>query len=190
MSLIVAVKDGGRVYMGADTQTTSGKLICRPKMQDGTFKIAIMPNGVLLGHAGQFRCSQRLSLKTEWFENLPQDGITKRFLVKEIIPKFKDELKSINALDNGSANCTHLVVWRDRIFVIESDFSVLAVDNFVAIGSPDWAYPALMEEGKTVREKIIKALDVASKYMTTISPPYVLIDSQNLTFEVVKEEEI
>ena len=188
MSLVVAVKDGDKVYMGADTQTTfGGNIIRRQKLKEGCLKITKMPNSVLLGHVGKLNCAQRLCTQADWFENLPEEGLTKKFLVQEIVPKFEKNIKAVNGLDkNGGAGCTYIVVWKDRIFLIEKDFSVLEIADCVAIGTPDYAYYSLLRPECSARERLLLALEVASTFSTNVSAPYVLTDSENLTFEFVE----
>lgn len=188
MSLVVAVKDGDRVYMGADTQTTFGNtVIRRPKLKEGCLKITKMPNGVLLGHTGKLNCAQRLTTQKAWFENLPEEGLTKKFLVQEIVPKFKDNIKAVNGLDkNGGAGCSFIVAWKDRLFLLENDFSVFEIADYIAIGTPDYAHYALMQVHQPARERLLSALETASTFSTTVSAPHVLADSKDLALEFVE----
>ena len=57
MSVIVAVKENGVVYMGADTQTTSGRKK-HNGLNETAFKIHRLENGILVGFCGKVAAKQ------------------------------------------------------------------------------------------------------------------------------------
>lgn len=190
MSVVVGIKKDGVFYLGADTQITSGNLIMRGTDKEG-YKIKDMGNGLLCCAVGNCDITGNICMHDELFV-LPKDGLTKRFVVKEFAPKvlqiIKDE-KLVDEIKEGSPDieCGLVLVYKDKCIMLRSDLTVWEVDDALAIGSgKSAAYASLTMSNKTdVREKLIDALNAASDLITSVSAPYVLIDSKNLEYEII-----
>lgn len=189
MSVIVAVKENGIVYMGADTQSTAGKKK-KNELNESNFKIRRMENGILVGTCGEVSSSQLLFSKMNLF-TLDSDGkLTKRHIVKEIIPKIIEVLKKGNKLDkdDGTMNLSFLIAYKDCLYEVWGDFFVLSVAKFAARGSGrEFALYPLSKKNLSVRERILQALRISEKRVAAVSAPYVLIDTEKQNYEVVEE---
>lgn len=189
MSVVVAVKENGIVYMGADTQSTAGKKK-KNELNESNFKIRRMGNGILVGTCGEVSSSQLLFSERNLF-TLDSDGkLTKRHIVKEIIPKIIEVLKKGNKLDkdDGTMELAFLIAYKDCLYEILSDFFVLNLAKFAARGAgSEFVLYSLSKENLPVRERILQALRISAKRIASVSAPYVLIDTEKQNYEVVEE---
>ena len=86
MSVIMAIRDSGRVWMAADTQVSCEELKFHT-VSETNYKISKLPDGILVGFSGDVRIRNLLVAHSEWFGKLPRSGLTKRFLVTRIVPR-------------------------------------------------------------------------------------------------------
>lgn len=189
MSLVVAIKQNDVVYLGADTQTTTLDFMEKYKKNEENFKITKMPNGVVIGHTGAVISTQQLCSQKNWFEHLPDEGLTKKFIVKKIIPKLYNKYLNKGLLDDyNSVNASFILAWKDKLFYILSNFQVFELEDMAVIGSgKPFALYSLIQN-MTVEEKIIKCLSDANKSCTTVGDPFILIDTKKLEYKIVGDE--
>lgn len=83
MSVIVAIKSGDAIYMGCDTQTTSGK-DKENKLQESTFKISKLRSGMLVGICGKVAAHQSVCDDESVFE-IEKGELTKKEIVNNFI---------------------------------------------------------------------------------------------------------
>ena len=181
--------------MGADTQTSRGDRDKITSLGENNLKITRMPHGILLGHAGAVRVTQILACHKDWFEELGDEPLTKRFLVMRIIPRYYRELKERDLLDAEDSTVQYgggfIVAQGDRIFVLNGDFSVDEVPSFVSIGCGQDAANLVRQtrakDGAFEREETLLALRLSASVDRAVGAPFVLIDTKDLQFEYVKE---
>lgn len=89
----MAIKSGDAIYMGCDTQTTSGK-DKENKLQESTYKISKLRSGMLVGICGKVAAHQSVCDDESVFE-IEKCELTKKEIVNNIIPKIKAKLKDI-----------------------------------------------------------------------------------------------
>lgn len=189
MSIVIAIKKNNVIYMGADTQTScSNSRIERNVRTESNFKITRLPNGVLIGHTGTIRDNFQLYCRKSWFEKLPKEGLTKKYIVNEIIPLFRERLENINSIDeDGDYDGENIIAWKDKAYKICCDFSVYEITEFTAIGAYKNALYYLLNSKESVRNKILNALRCTDYYNSSVSKPFVLIDTEKLEYEIVEE---
>ncbi|MBQ9715849.1 MAG: hypothetical protein IJV77_05525 [Clostridia bacterium] len=188
MTVVVAVRQGNTVYMGADTQTTFDSFK-QNYFSEQNFKIQKMPNDVLVAESGRCSVTQEMVLRPEFFENIAKDtGLTKKYIVQEIMPKYKQILKNANMLDDkGKGEFEFLFVWKDRIFKVHEDFCVSRINNYASIGSGrEFAYPFLDDMQLSVQERIIDGMRCAAQADPYVSGPFVLIDTKEMQYKIVE----
>lgn len=198
MSLIVAIRKNGRIYMAADTQSTCGDIKFTRLGKDAK-KIEVFENGMMLGHTGLVHNTQIVCAHPELF-TLPEDGIlTKRHVVQNIIPRlykcYKDH-EMLMEKENApvGADNEFLLAHGDRLFHINKWFEVSAVGHYAAVGSgTDIALPGLVAldaEGSLcdteIEERLVELLRIASSRVTSVSGPFYTIDSTAQTFRLAQ----
>lgn len=175
MSVIVAVKENGVIYMGADSQTTAGKRKYN-NLNLTEFKINRLPNGILLGECGKVADEQKIPKK---IFTLDANGeLNRKHIVKEIIPKIVDCV--------GNKCVSIVLAYKDSLYRITQNLDVVKLNKFCKIGAGLYFVDyALSQNHLPVRERILKALSESAKRTESVSGPFVLIDTQNLEYEVV-----
>ena len=183
MSVIVAVKENGVVYMGADTQTSAGKIKYN-FINETEYKIKRLDNGVLIGFCGSVAAEQVISKD---IFTLDEDGrLTKAHIVKEIIPKLIDKMGQIGEIEKGEMNVSALIAHNEALYRINSNLDVIKLNENGKAGSGLYYVDyALSLKDLPVRERILKALVESARRTDTVSGPFILIDTKNKTYEIV-----
>ena len=186
MSVIVAVKEKGVVYMGADSQTTMG-LRKHNGLNETAFKITRFENGVLVGFCGRVAAKQSILSMEDVFTLDKEGGLNKKHIVKEIVPKLVDKMQLIGDEDSGALDVSILLAYKDNLYRITSGLDVIRLNECGKSGAgadfTNWYLYG--EKILPVRERILKALVASAKRTESVGGPYVLIDTESLKFEVV-----
>lgn len=190
MSVVVAVKEKGVVYMAADTQTTGGDYM-RHNLNEVGFKIKRLENGILLGLCGSVRSEQVLAYTEDVFTLDENGALTKEHLVNEVLPCLYNALGDRGLLKkNGRMDSSCLVAYKDALYQVRADFQVIKRTEYAAIGSGlDRALYALSERTDLpVRERLYQAVSMSAEKIASVSGPYLLIDTAKAEFEIVQGE--
>ena len=192
MSLVVAYKKNGIIYMGADTQTTQGTTVER-FMNESGYKITRLPNGMLVGICGRVKCHQKIIARKGLFDIPDNVKFDKRYIVRNMIPEIC-EITSLLKDDKGARNVSMdvsmVLAWKDKMFVITHYFDVYECNTYVAIGAgDDYSKYELSKIGENddVNEGLLRALRVGAYFDTTVSAPFILIDTKNREYKVVEK---
>ena len=190
MSVVVAYVKDGTVYLGADTQSSSGheqQNFTSPERR----KIRLMKNGMLVAHCGAVFNAQRTFLRSELF-SLPENGeLTKDYVVTNIAHKLfeyydeNDLLKTDDEDGTTYMDGRFLIAYKDKLFVISNRFGVIECKHFAAIGVGEpYAAPLLLntDDDKPLIPQLLDTLRICAACDTTISAPYWTIDTANLKF--------
>ena len=82
-----------------------------------------------------------------------------------------------------------LLAYKDTLFEICAGFNVLRYEDCQALGlAADYAQATLMNVKETddVNTQIVKALGIAAKYCQYVGAPYLLIDTKEGKYQLVK----
>ncbi len=192
MSLIVAYKKDDTVYMCADTQTTIG--ICKTNyLTNSSCKIQKFANGMLVGRAGNVCSNQFVTSHEEWF-TLPEDGeLTKEHIVTHILPKIYKGLDEIGQLEEDKYGIKNMkgafiLAHKDKLFFVSEEFFVITIAKFFQTGAV-MGLPAQflnrINEDEDINEQLLVAMRTCSKFNSSISGPYVLINTKDSTYQYV-----
>lgn len=186
MSVIVAIKENGVVYMGADSQTTIGRRK-RNGLNETAYKITRFENGMLVGFCGRVAAKQAILSMDNVFVLDKEGGLNKKHIVKEIVPKLVDKMQLIGDEDSGALDVSILLAYKDRLYRITSGLDVLNLNECGRSGAgADFTNLYLFgEKNLSIRERILKALMASAKRTESVGGPYVLIDTKSQEFKVV-----
>jgi ATP-dependent protease HslVU (ClpYQ) peptidase subunit len=194
MSLVVAVKQDGVVYLGADTRTTRGERV-RPSLAQEDLKILRMCS-CYVGTSGSVASIQLMTRHPEWFD-LKGKPLTKKFLVQGVIPKYYDLVKEMGKLEVEERNddlpkceCSFLVTDGKKLFLIDSDFEVVELSKYGQIGCGErTALSVFLNTTKEYdpNEMILRILRMAAHRNDGIAAPFVLVNTRDNKFEMVEE---
>jgi ATP-dependent protease HslVU (ClpYQ) peptidase subunit len=168
MSCVIGLKSGGVVYIGSDGAATTEDGDIRPIR---TKKI-IRNREYLIGFAGSVRTGQLI----EPHNFKPPENIYD--LVEQLRIMFY-ETGCLVTTEVGTSLCQScfIISHQGVLWEILSDFQLNQIEgDFTAIGSGTpyafAAMDALNEQDLSPSEKIVKALEITSRYQATVRPPY------------------
>ena len=99
------------------------------------------------------------------------------------------ELKLAEQAKSGSkeAFCELYSGYKDKLYKITSALEVVKLNEYSASGAgEEFTHYALCAwKDMPVRERILKALSTSAKFEESVCGPYVLIDTENLEYEIV-----
>lgn len=198
MSVVVAIKQNGKVYIGADSQVTKGGTRVTLK-NSNNYKIWKVANAehCLMGHVGNLRDANLVrlmdSLVTDY--NVYRNHVGFEFVVKKIVPDIVQELTDYGLLKDGkTTDCldsSFLFAYKDQLYSINSDRAVIEIDDYVAIGSgADQAIGSLLStEGEDPKARIVKAIKSSAASDIYVDYPIIIADTENTEFEIINEKD-
>lgn len=193
MSILLAVKKNNTVYMATDTrEIVSGDK--RNNLCEASFKIQKQDNGMLVGITGDRFTRQTLFANSEIFTLNKKGKLTKKHIVTEIVPQIIDLLDAHGMLmqnEDGfiGMKARIILAYQESMFEICAGFLVIKYEDIQALGDASSGAEVVLFNSKPdddVEERLIRALDVASKYCLTVGAPYLLINTKDLEYTVVK----
>ena len=194
MSLIVAIKKDGIVYMGADTRTTCADRYILNFVED-EMKIHRMGD-CLVGAAGNVANIQHMSSHPEWFD-LGGKPLTKKHIVQNVIPEFYDALNADDKLEKKDkessrpkSRCSFLITDGVGLFMINDVFEVIELLRYGAIGCTKITATTnmlSMSDDSSPNEIILRALRMSARFDGGVGAPYFLINTREKEFQLVEE---
>ena len=200
MSVVVAIKKDGVIYMGADSQVTKG----------GTRATLSNPNNYkvwpvdgtdhcLMASVGSLRVANVVRVMSGLIPELVdiKHGVDFRFVVKGLIPHIMDELDKYDLLRHDKDDEPHmdgsfLFAYYDRLFSISGNGAVIEIDDFCAIGSgASEALGSLLSsvDEKNPVERIKTAIKASAAHDIYVDYPIIVTDTADTSFEVFYEKE-
>lgn len=196
MSVVVAIKDNGRVYIGADSQVTKGgtRTTLRNPNNYKVWRVGDAPN-CLMASVGTLRDANVVRLMEDLVTdyNVYRDEIDYKFVVRKIVPSIVNELKSYGFLKDEqyveSLDSSFLFAFQDKLYKIGFDCSVVEVSDFAAIGSgANEALGSLLSTDKLPpKERIVRAIKASAANDIYVDYPIILVDTKYGDFEIVTE---
>lgn len=201
MSVIVAIKKDGVIYIGADSQVTKGgtRMTLSNPNNYKIWTVGGIDNS-LMGCVGSLRAANIMKVADGLVPEMVdlKNKVDFRFVVKRLVPCMMDELESygqLNKKDNGAPcmESSYLFAYKDRLYSIDTYGSVIEVDDFCAIGSG--ASEAMGSLFSTVKiDDPIKRIQDAIKSSATrdiyVDYPIVISNTADTEFKVFYENDI
>lgn len=197
MSVIAAIKKDGVIYMGADSQVTrSGTRTSLSNPNNyKIWKVKGIDN-CLIGHVGNLRdaCAIRVMHGLVREIDIIKDSIDFDYVVCRIVPMIIDELKNYDYLAKDGRfdgmDSRFLFAYKDKLFLISQDASVIEIDDCIAIGSGECeAIGSLITTSKdgNANIRIIKAIQSSATHDIYVDYPIVLANTADTEFDVITE---
>ena len=197
MSVVVAIKKNGIVYLGCDSQVTCGGTRTTLK-NENNYKIwkVIGVDNCLMGSVGNLRdaCVVRTmdSLVSEY--NVYRKHIGFDFVVNKIVPDIIERLQDARFIKKDGVfegmDSSFLFAFEDQLYLISYDGSVIEIEDCVAIGSgKNEALGSLLSTDKEEPvERIIKAIKASAANDIYVDYPIILSSTQSDGFAVITEK--
>lgn len=197
MSVVVAIKEGKKVYMGADSQSTLGNTRITLR-NPNNFKIwkVIDSNNTLMACVGAKRDANVIRLVPGIVDEYDEFSkrVNYKFVVKYIVPNIVRELKKAGFIKDENyiecINSAFLFAYKDKLFFINNDLCVLEINDYVAIGSgsPEAIGSLLSTEGEDPKTRIVKASKASAANDIYVDYPIILTDTETTKFDVITED--
>ena len=196
MSVVVAIKEKGKVFIGADSQVTRGGTRSTLKNQNNykIWKVKDVDN-CLMAHVGNVRDANVIrvmdDLVTEY--NVFKNHIDYEFVVKSVVPDIINELKKYGYIEDKEyfkgLESRFLFAYKDMLFSINSDGCVLEIDDCAAIGSGECeAIGSLLStDGDEPEARIVKAIKASAASDIYVDYPIILTNTETTEFDVITE---
>lgn len=193
MSVVIAKKADNKFIVGCDTQVTSGQT------RGNVTKIFHYKNNpeIVCGVVGSLRDLNIFST----MENILEETSVRRELVdlddvimktvNNLKSKLKEEGRLIMDKDSGEVmNSELMIAYKDKCYIVNQDFAVTEVDDFAAIGSPEFfalgAYEMIYDnESIDDKEKVLKIIKACIKKTIYVGYPIVMTDTSIKDMEII-----
>ncbi len=200
MSVVVGIKEGKKVYLGADSQVTRGGT--RTTLNNpNNYKIWKVDSSkhCLMGHVGNLRDANIVRLMGSVVDDYDEyrNRVDYRFVVKYLVPQIIKNLREANFLKGNDGeyldfmDSSYLFAYKSHLYVINTDCSVIEINDYVAIGSgaSEAIGSLLSTEGEDPKQRIIKAIKSSAANDIYVDYPIILSDTKDTEFEIITEKD-
>lgn len=168
MTCIVGVVEGDTVYLGTDTQITSGYVTYSLVGESKLFS----SNGFLYGGTGSFR---GLQIAQHCFipPNREDKNLT-AYMALDFAKAFRESFEG-NSPKDQKADTSFLIAHEGALFCLSSDYAVFS-NPYMAIGSgSEIALGSLFStDNQPPAARILTALKAAAQYNSGVSGPFTI----------------
>ena len=201
MSVVVAIKKDGVVYMGADSQVSCGGTrytLSNPN----NYKIWALPSvdNCLMGSVGSLRANNVMKVTSDLIPEIVdlKGNVDFRFVVRHFIPHLMDELAEYKVLCTGKDDApdmtaSFLLAYHDKLYSIERYGSVIEVDDFCAIGSGACEALGSLLSTANIDDPIARiqmAIKASAAHDIYVDYPIVIADTEDTAFKVYYEKDL
>lgn len=168
MSLVIAIKDKGRIVLGSDKQISTGSN--KDHTSTKIWEVQELP-GAIMGGVGTVRAAQIIQYSNIIDKNYLGKTLDTEFVVTSLVPTIAGLLASngINCEDENTRNKmmpnAFIFAYKDRAWMIWNDLSVSEIEDCLSIGSgSDVARGALFAtHAKSAFERIVTSIAAAAE---------------------------
>ena len=199
MSVVVAIKENGKVMIGADSQCTRGGTR-RTLSNPNNYKVwrVLDAENCLLAHVGLVREANIIRVARELVPEMAQikNKIDFSFVVQHLVPRMFAELEEYRAIKKSDGplefDSSFLFAYKDKLFYISGNATVIEIDDYVAIvsGECEAIGSLLSTEGEPSEERIKKAIKASAASDIYVDYPIVITDTEKTEFQVFYEKDI
>lgn len=174
MSVIIAIKEKNKIYMGCDTQVSGGnsKITLNGKSQK-VWHHNDLPD-LVVGGAGSLRDVQIIQTSVNLFELPPVllGQINYNYMVQNFFTSVYNILAEKNRISrdvNGqlvnTINCEFIVAFEDSMYLVDQEGVVTESENYLVIGSGSEVAIGVLEnnKGKKAEVRIREAIKACSE---------------------------
>ena len=198
MSVVVAIKKDGKVYMGADSQVSKGgtRLSLTNPNNYKIWKVKGVEN-CLMGSVGNLRdaCVVRVMRGLVREIDAIKDEVDFEYVVGRIVPMIREELIDYGYIKKDGVfegfDSSFLFAYQDKLYYINSDASVIEIDDCIAIGSGSSEAIGSLLTSMNIedsKERIIKAIKSSATHDIYVDYPIILSDTESTDFDVLMED--
>lgn len=192
MSILIACKKGDTVYLGTDTRLVEYNQK-NVDLCEFNYKIQKVESGILVGIVCDNQVRNVLFANSEIFTLDKKGELTRKHLIKEIIPKIisvLDENELIVKEDGDTAYMRAIIMlaYKGVLYEVNSNFLVIRYEDFQVVGkNAEYAIATIMDadDSEPINDNIVRALKIAGKNSLAVGAPYLLIDTKFNAYTLV-----
>jgi len=134
MSVVVAIKDNDKIWVGCDSQVTYGYTKSTLKSQRKIWRVEDEDN-LVMGLVGVCRDMDILSTTEDWIEELPKlkNEVNFKYIVRKIVPKIFSELNKFGRMEtkNGQwfIDSSVTFAYKDNAYQIGHNGEVMEIEG-------------------------------------------------------------
>ena len=196
MSVVAAIKQNGKIYIGADSQVTKGgtRLSLSNPNNYKIWRVKGAPN-CLMASVGALReaCVVRIIDNLVKEIDIVKDNIDYEYVVDRIVLRIKSELEYFGYIEKDRKfegfDSSYLFAYGDKLYYIASDSSVIEIDDCIAIGSGanESIGSLLTSSGEEPVERIIKAIKASAAHDIYVDYPIIISDTETTEFKIINK---
>ncbi len=195
MSVVVAIKHNGKIYMGADSQVTKGGT--RQTMSNpSNYKIwhIASTNRSVMGSVGTVREMNLIKTEDTLIDELTlmKKHINYRFVIRELTQRIFQVVERYGLLlkdEDGipRINNSYLFAFEDQLYYIGREGAVIEIDEYAAIGSgANEAIGSLLStDSLPPEERLIIAIKASATNDIYVDYPIVIANTEDQSFKVI-----
>ena len=198
MSVVVAIKEGNKIYMGADSQVTRGgtRLSLSNPNNYKIWKVKGVEN-CLMASVGDLRDACVIRIMNGLVREIDalKGEVDFEYVVGRIVPLIKEELIDYGYIKKDGVfegfESSYLFAFEDKLFYINRDASVIEIDDCIAIGSgSNEAIGSLITSSKEEdsEQRIVKAIKSSAAHDIYVDYPIILVNTETTEFKVLTED--
>ena len=151
---------------------------------------------MLVGITGERIERQALFAYSDMFTLDKKGQLTKKHIIKEIIPRLLSVLEKEDLLVEKEGElpymkATILLAYKDTLYEICENFTIIKYEDFQVLGRvADYAHATMLNtsEGDDIEERIVKALNIVAKNSQCVGNPYLLVNTKDLEYKLIRRE--
>lgn len=190
MVILGRIKEGV-VYLATDTRELYGA-VKKQYLEEFHYKIRRKEGGLLVGIAVKKPCVRQAIASYDDMFTLDKNGdLTKEHIVKEIVPKLRQVCEQEGFLPREKEQAPYIeaeiiLAHKGKMFTIRRDFTVVRHAECAVVGPVcAFALYAVSQESDDVNGQLLKGLQVATEHANSVAPPYLFINTKDLTYQLI-----
>ncbi len=194
MSVVVAIKDNDRVWVGCDSQVTRGGWT--KESLEGCYKIWKPSDdcNIVMGGVGVLRDINILSTATDWVDELAKHkGVDDKYIIRTVVPKIYKELEDYGRLKirDGikSMESAFIFAYKEKAYEIAGDGAVIEKDDMLIEGSGYiagmGAWDRIKNEDIPAKEKVIQVIKASCNVDLYVNYPIVIMNTKDDEVEII-----
>lgn len=196
MSIVIGYKKGDTVYMGTDTRVIVNDHK-KNEVSESSYKIRKMENGMLVAITADRFLRQTLFAYSEIFTLDKNGDLTRKHISTEIIPKLIAVLEDEDLMIKKEERLPYfdgeiIMACKDVMYQICKNFTVYRYEDYQMLGDASDCGQYVLANAKEdadPNEVIVQALDIISKYSQLVGAPYLLIDTKEQEYKLIRSED-
>ena len=197
MSVVVAIKDNDKIWVGCDSQTTSGYTKSTLKSQRKMWR-ASDDDELIMGIVGYLRDVNILSTAEGWIEELPKlkNEINFKYIVRKVVPKIFTELDNFGRMNliNGIKSIDSNVIFahKDNAFCINMDGCVTEIDDILVDGSGSrlclGAWNGIKDNKEmSIKDKLVQVIKSACESDLYVGYPIIIMNTKDKELDIIEK---